>query len=190
MPPGRSTAASAASASAGSSTCSSTPWQSTRSALAGLDDVEQAGGVALDARGPSTPALGGAALQRGQRVGAGVDHGDPVAEPGERDREAAGAAADVEDVEDRGVGRRGELSPAATLPRPPRCAARRVRSRRRGLVGADLTGGLRALTWGGIRRHRPAPPELPGLECHSLRGGLRPPSLRARSGRRCRRRAA
>ena len=43
--------------------------------------------------------LAGPASQRGEGVGAGVDHGDPVAEPGHPDREAAGAAADVEHVE-------------------------------------------------------------------------------------------
>ena len=47
--------------------------------------------------------LAGPAVQRGQGVGAGVDHGDPVAELGHPDREAAGAAADVE--RRRGVGR-------------------------------------------------------------------------------------
>ena len=50
VPPGRSTSRIVASAAAGSSTTSSTPWQSTTSALAGLDQVEQAADVTLDGR--------------------------------------------------------------------------------------------------------------------------------------------
>ena len=67
--------------------------------LAGLGDVEQVAEVALLAGDPvGHPGLAGAPVEGGQGVGAGVDDGDPVAEPGERDGEAAGAAADVEDV--------------------------------------------------------------------------------------------
>ncbi len=66
-----------------------------------LDDVEQAVRVALDAPDAVGDAgLGGPALQREQRVGAGVDDGDPVAEPGERHRELARAATGVEHLED------------------------------------------------------------------------------------------
>ena len=54
----------------------------------------------------------GPAGQGGQGVGAGVDDGDPVAELGHPDREAAGAAADVEDVELR-AGRRPRPSTGA-----------------------------------------------------------------------------
>ena len=67
---------------------------------AALDHVEEAVGVALDAPHPVGDAgLGGAALQREQRVGAGVDDGDPVAEAGDGHREVAAAAAGVEDVQ-------------------------------------------------------------------------------------------
>ena len=69
---------------------------------AALDDVEEAVGVALDAADPVGDAgLGGAALQREQRVGAGVDDGDAVAEAGDGHREVAAAAAGVEDVQRR-----------------------------------------------------------------------------------------
>ena len=57
-------------------------------------------GVALqggDAVGDT--ALGAAAGQRGQGVGAGVDDGHLVAELGERDREPAGATTEVEDAQ-------------------------------------------------------------------------------------------
>ena len=104
-PPGRRTPAATASASAGSSTTSSTLWHSSRSTLPAGDEVGQVGEVALQAGDPAgEPALGGAALQRGQRVGAGVDDGDPVAGARERHGEAAGAAAGVDDVEALAVG--------------------------------------------------------------------------------------
>jgi len=76
---------------------------------AGLLDVVGAGGavghergevveVALHAGDPvADAALGGPALQGGEGVRAGVDDGDPVAGRGERDGEAAGAAAGVDD---------------------------------------------------------------------------------------------
>ena len=64
----------------------------------GTGQLEQGAEVALLA-GDLDAVLAGPAVQRGQGVGAGVDHGDPVAEPGHPDREPAGAAADVEDVE-------------------------------------------------------------------------------------------
>ena len=66
----------------------------------GFKHVEHRGQIAL--RGPhriGNPGFGGPALKRGQGVRARIDHGDPVAEPGQRDREASGAAADVDDVE-------------------------------------------------------------------------------------------
>ncbi len=44
-------------------------------------------------------ALGRPPGQRRQRVGAGVEHGDPVPGLGQRDGEAAGAPARVDDVE-------------------------------------------------------------------------------------------
>ena len=43
--------------------------------------------------------LGGPPFERSERVRAGVDDGDPVTEPGQRDGEPAGAAAGVENVE-------------------------------------------------------------------------------------------
>lgn len=53
----------------------------------------------------ATAGLGGAALQREERVGAGVDDGDPMAEPGDRHREVPGAAAGVQDVQGVPAGR-------------------------------------------------------------------------------------
>ena len=80
-----------------------------------LDQAGEPVDIALDA-GDLDPDLAGPAVQRGQGVGAGVDHGDPVAELGDPDREAAGAAADVEHVA-------GTLprAPGAARPRPRRC---------------------------------------------------------------------
>ncbi len=90
-----------------------------------LDDLEQPGGVALH-RAHLDAGLAGPALQRGQRVRAGVDDGDPVAELGERDGEPAGAAADVQDVE------AGGSRPSEHLAQhvPHHRGARRVRQRR------------------------------------------------------------
>ena len=60
--------------------------------------------VALHAADPIADAGGvGTAAQGGQGVGAGVDDGDVVPEPGERDGEHAAAAADVEHPQ-RGAG--------------------------------------------------------------------------------------
>lgn len=65
-----------------------------------LDDVEEAVGVALDTLDTvGDPGLGGPALQREQRVRAGVDDGDTVAESGHGHREVAAAASGVEDVQ-------------------------------------------------------------------------------------------
>jgi hypothetical protein len=65
-----------------------------------LDHVEQAVRVALDAPDPFGDAgLGGPALQREQRVRAGVDDGDAVAEAGDGNGEVAAAATGVEDVQ-------------------------------------------------------------------------------------------
>ncbi len=64
------------------------------------DHVEEAPDVPLDSADELGDAgLGGPALQREERVGAGVDDGDPVAEAGHRHREVPGAAARVEDIE-------------------------------------------------------------------------------------------
>ena len=95
MPPGRSTSRIVARAAAGSSTTSRTPWQSTDVGAA-LHQRGQVGQVALEA-GDLDAHLAGPAAEGGQGVGAGVDHGDLVTELGEPDREAAGAAADVDD---------------------------------------------------------------------------------------------
>ena len=77
---------------------------------AGRDQVGQGGEVTL-LPGHLDTDLAGPAGQRGQGVGAGVDHGDPVTELGDPDREAAGAAADVEDVEGRAVQDAGQVVP-------------------------------------------------------------------------------
>ena len=64
---------------AGSSTTSSTLWHSSRSTLPAATSCGQVVEVALHAGDPAVEAaLGGAALQRGERVGAGVDDGDAV----------------------------------------------------------------------------------------------------------------
>lgn len=71
-----------------------------RVVAAPLDHVEEPVGVALDAlHAVGDAGLGGAALQGEQRVGAGVDDGDPVPEEGDGHREVPAAAAGVEDVE-------------------------------------------------------------------------------------------
>ena len=62
-----------------------------------LHEGRQVGEVALETGDVDTD-LAGPAAERGERVGAGVDHGDPVAELGEPDREPAGPAADVDDA--------------------------------------------------------------------------------------------
>ena len=71
----------------------------------------------------STPALAGAAVERGERVGAGVDDRDPVAELGDPDGEPAGAAADVEDV--AGPARRPRTGRRASHTTAVRAAPRR-----------------------------------------------------------------
>jgi hypothetical protein len=65
---------------------------------AGLGDVGQPSGVTLHGAHGDTDVIG-TTLEGGERVGTGVDHSHPVAELRERDGEAAGAPADVEDVE-------------------------------------------------------------------------------------------
>ncbi len=67
---------------------------------AAVDDVEQAEDVALDATDPvGHPGLGRAALQCEERVGARVDDGDAVAEPGGGHGEVARAAPGVQYVQ-------------------------------------------------------------------------------------------
>nr|BFE88888.1 hypothetical protein GCM10020093_114890 [Planobispora longispora] len=68
------------------------------------EKLSQVGGVALQRPHPH-PGLGGTALQRGQRVGAGVDDRDGVPELGQRHGEPAGAASGVDDVEPPAAGR-------------------------------------------------------------------------------------
>ena len=105
-----------------------------RVVAAALDDVEEAVGVALDAlHAVGDAGLGGAALQREQRVRAGVDDGDAVAEAGDGHREVAAAASGVEDVQR--LPARG-LDPAVegVLGGPPR--PRRYGGRRGGGVEA------------------------------------------------------
>jgi hypothetical protein len=66
----------------------------------GLDEVEKAGEVALHrAQRPfGKSRLRGPALQRRERVGTRINDDDPVPELGDRHREPAGTAADIEDV--------------------------------------------------------------------------------------------
>lgn len=71
-----------------------------RVVAAAPDHVEEAVRVALDAlHAVGDTGLGGAALQREQRVRAGVDDGDAVTEAGDGHREVAAAASGVEDVQ-------------------------------------------------------------------------------------------
>ena len=92
-----------ATTSAGSSTTSSTAWQSTRSTPPGSTSAGERVAVALHGAHPvGHPRLGGPAGERGERVRAGVDDGDAVPGLGQRDGEPAGAAADVEHGERRG----------------------------------------------------------------------------------------
>jgi len=66
----------------------------------GADRRHDLAGVSLLGVDPVGDAcLGRTALQRGERVRAGVEHHDPVPQPGDRDGETAGATADVHDVE-------------------------------------------------------------------------------------------
>ena len=120
--------------------------------------------VALDAADPVADAGGvGAAAQGGERVGAGVDDGDVVAEPGERDGEHPAAAADVEDAQRRArADHRVQRRPDGSAP------------------DGQLLGGRR----GGGRRH-------PGKPSGGGPGHRRPPAARRRRLRRgrCRRRA-
>ena len=77
---------------------------------AGCDQVGQGGEVALLTDDLDAD-LAGAASQCGQGIGAGVDHGDPVAELGDPDRGDPGATADVDDVEGRTVEHGGQVVP-------------------------------------------------------------------------------
>ncbi len=73
---------------------------------AAVDDVEEAVDVTLHtAHAVGDAGLRGPALQREQRVGAGVDDGDAVAEAGDGHREVARAAAGVENVQGVAPGR-------------------------------------------------------------------------------------
>ena len=113
----------------------------------GTGQLEQGAEVTLLA-GDLDAVLAGPAGQGGQGVGAGVDHGDPVAEPGHPDREAAGAATDVEDVEP-GLFEHGS----------ERCPDH-------GSAGAVAAFAGRP---GHGSNPRGCHPALPGLRCQSLR---------------------
>ena len=147
----RSTRASVARAAAGSSTTSRTPWHSTRSTLSGPATSSR-----LD-RSPWRPVtvdvvLAGPAVEGGQGVGAGVDHGDPVAELADADGQPAGAAADVEDVEPASP--RRAPAPARTTPR--RCGCCRV-ARSRGRHGRQPSRARRrSARRGEARSSKPA----------------------------------
>ena len=164
VPPGRSTAASAASAAAGSSTISRTPWQSTTSALPSGDQVGQVAQVALASGDPvGDPALVGATRQDREGVGAGVDDHDPVAELGDPDREPAGAAADV-DHGGRPVGVRvSSTSRRAFHTTAVRAALRRWRLLWPGRGSADMAPTLVPRPDGARLRHRSCPGRVPQL---------------------------
>ena len=64
------------------------------------EQATQVGGIALNpADLAGDPGIGRPALERGEGIGTGIDHGDAVAASGERDGHAAGAAAEVHQVE-------------------------------------------------------------------------------------------
>ena len=83
---------------------------------AGGGDVGECRQVAL-AGVDGDAGLASPAVERGQRIGAGIDDGDPVAEPGDAYGRGAGAAADVEDVERAGDEDRVERIPDGDGPR-------------------------------------------------------------------------
>ena len=104
-------------------------------AAAGQDLVQQVA-VALEAADPRPDAGGvGPAAQGGQGVGAGVDDGDVVAEPGERDGEHAAAAADVEHAQ------RGAGADHAGRARPRRRRSGRATAPRSARQGTSAPGG-------------------------------------------------
>ena len=149
VPPGRSTCRIVASAAAGSSTTSSTPWHSTTSALSAPTTSSRLDEVALPA-GDLHPELARAAGERGQRVGAGVDDGDAVAELGHPHGEAAGAAADVEHVE----------RPARSRP-PARGRPTPRRSARRPALAGPVAGAGSGAAWPHPGRSAPPPGAAP-----------------------------
>jgi len=63
-------------------------------------DFEQVGGVALHRHDPlGDPGVASSAVQRGQRVEAGVDDRDVMTELGQRDGHATGPTAKVDDAQ-------------------------------------------------------------------------------------------
>ena len=119
----------------------------------------------------------GPAAEGGEGVGAGVDDGDVVAEPGQRDGEHAAAPADVEDPQrgaraDEGVERRPDGSgPGGQLLR-----GRRGRGRRHVAEPSGGSGPAPAAASGGDAVG--GPPDLgdvdPAHLQHRLGGALRP----------------
>jgi hypothetical protein len=66
----------------------------------GAEDDQQIGGVALDgAQVRGHPCLSRASLECGERIRARIDNGHPMPELGDRNREASGATARINDVE-------------------------------------------------------------------------------------------
>ena len=138
VPPGRSTRATAASASAGESTYSRTLWQITRSADASPTTLSRPRGLTLDRADPHVH-LGRTALRGRQRVRARVHHRDRMAQHGQRHGEATGPAARVDDVQPvpagvRGPGREDAAQhvPHDGRARPQGLAAQRPASSRHG----------------------------------------------------------
>jgi hypothetical protein len=173
---------------------------------AGGDEVAERGGVPLpggDAVGDA--GLGGAALEGGEGVGARVDDGDPVAELGERDGEAAGAAADVDDVRAtcrpvaavRSATKASRASQTTAVRTPVRGSARSAQRREwsrssatarlpRSWVGRCVSTLGRATVTTGHPRKRP-PSATPARRVGARRGGgtarpraARPARVRAR----------
>ena len=107
----------------------------------------QVGGVALDGAQRHRH-LGRAALRRGQRVRARVEHRDRVPGRGQRHREAPGPAASVDDVEPGPAGLRGQFGDhRRSTSRTTGCAHRRT---------GPSGGPARAAPQAGHPRARPA----------------------------------
>ena len=72
----------------------------TASVSPGREQPAQVGGVTLESVDPfGDPGLGRPPLERGERIWTRIDHRDPVAADGQRDGDATGPAAQVDEVE-------------------------------------------------------------------------------------------
>ena len=133
----------------------------------GADHVEQVGQVALEA-GDRRRRLAGAAVEGGQGVGAGVDHGDPVAELGR-------AGPRTRRCRRRCRGRRARSGPVAQHAARSACdhtTAVRALPRRSLAEEARMASQPRARTLGVIRAPGAAVPRACGRRPWVLAGRL------------------